>query len=195
MDPTLLWYLDRSTGLLLVLLLGAVTALGVLTSGGRPAGRLPRFATQALHRNLALVSLALLAAHVLLAVAHEYVDIRLVDAVLPGVARWEPLWLGLGTIATDLILVVAVTSGLRARLGGRSWRAVHLSAYAAWLLGTLHGLGIGTDLGWSSLTAPSWAQAPFLVGVALVVAAVGVRVVRRPAGDVLDPTPTAGALR
>ena len=53
--------------------------------------------------------------------------------------------LGLGTVATDLTIAVAVTSGLRHRMSPRACRAVQLGAYVAWPAVLLHGLGTGSD--------------------------------------------------
>ena len=128
----LLWYLNRSTGLVVLALLTLTAVLGVLATarGGR---LLPRFVGQALHRNLALWSVVLLALHVTTAVVDSYVDIRWWQAFVPWVgATYLPLWLGLGTVALDLIVLVVVTSLLRARMRHRTWRLVHVLSYAAW---------------------------------------------------------------
>ena len=152
-DGPLLWYLNRSTGLVLLVLLTITTVLGVLSLGGRPGRGVPRFVTQSLHRNLALLSVALLGAHVTSAVVDTYVDIRWWQAVVPVGATYMPLWLGLGTVSLDLIALVVVTSLLRTRLSHRSWHAVHLLSWAAWLVAVVHGVGIGTDLRAGSLLA------------------------------------------
>ena len=57
----LLWYLNRSTGLVVLALLTATAVLGVLATG-RGGRLLPRFVGQSLHRNLALWSVVLLVA-------------------------------------------------------------------------------------------------------------------------------------
>jgi sulfoxide reductase heme-binding subunit YedZ len=146
-DGPLLWYLNRSTGLVLLVLLTLTVVLGVLALGGHGRGRgLPRFVTQALHRNLALLSVVLLGAHVSTAVVDTYVDIRWWQAVVPVGASYMPLWLGLGAVSLDLIALVVVTTWLRARIGLRGWHAVHLLSWAAWAVAVAHGIGIGTDV-------------------------------------------------
>lgn len=165
----LLWYLNRSTGLVVLALLTATAVLGVLATG-RGGRVLPRFVGQALHRNLALWSVVLLVVHVATAVVDSYVDIRWWQAVVPWVgATYLPLWLGLGTLALDLLLVVTVTSLLRARMRHRTWRLTHLLAYAAWAVAVGHGLGIGTDLrtaGWERSAV--WASVALVAGIAVV---------------------------
>lgn len=182
-DAPVLWFLNRATGISLLVLLSASVALGVLALRGRAAGdgggRVPRFVTQALHRNLALGATALLAAHVVTAVGDEYVDIRWWDALLPWGGKYEPLWLALGTLSLDLMVAITVTTALRGRLGHRSWRVVHVTSWAAWLSGTVHGVMIGTDLR-SPDDWASWSIAPTASGIGLVLLALAYRVLARP---------------
>ena len=182
-ESPLLWYLNRSTGIVLVVVLSLSVALGVLALRGRAAGdgggRIPRFVTQALHRNLALGALALLLAHVVTAVLDSYVDIRWWQALVPWGGSYRPVALALGALSLDLMLAVAVTTAVRARLGHRGWKVVHLAAWPAWLAGVAHGVLIGTDLD-SPRTAPPWALAPTAVGIGVVVLAAAYRVLARP---------------
>jgi sulfoxide reductase heme-binding subunit YedZ len=149
-DGPLFWYVNRATGVVALVLLTLTTVLGVVASGARPGRGLPGFVTQAVHRNVALLAVVLLFVHVASAVVDQFVDIRWWQAVLPFGASYQPLWLGLGAAAVDLLVVVVVTSLLRARMRYRSWRVLHLAAYALWALAMAHGIGIGTDL------AASW---------------------------------------
>lgn len=45
------------------------------------------------------------------------------------------------------MLALVITSLLRRRIGHRTWRAIHWSAYAAWPVALVHALGSGTDAG------------------------------------------------
>jgi methionine sulfoxide reductase heme-binding subunit len=180
----LLWYLNRSTGLVVLALLTLSAALGVLSAGSRGGRLAPRFVVQTLHRNLALWSVVLLAMHVTTAVVDTYVDIRWWQAFVPWVgASYLPLWLGFGTLALDVMVLVVVTSLLRDRMRHRSWRLVHLLAYAAWGVAVAHGLGIGTDL-----RRPGWERTTVWVSVALVAGLVVVRLVRVTAARALGQT-------
>src|SRR4051794_5231456 len=132
-DP-LLWYVNRSTGLVLLVLLTLTTALGVLSArrAPGPGGAVPRFVPQAVHRSLGLLSLLLLAVHIASAVLDEYVDIRWWHALAPAGLQYRPVWLGLGVVASDVLLAAVLSSLVRVRLRHRHWRAVHLTTYAAW---------------------------------------------------------------
>jgi methionine sulfoxide reductase heme-binding subunit len=172
LNGPLLWYLNRSTGFVLLVLLTLTAVFGLIATG-QNGRRLPRFVSQAMHRNLALCSLVLLSVHVTSAIVDTYVDIRWWQAFVPWVgASYMPLWLGLGTVGLDVMLLVVVTSLLRARMRHRSWRLVHLLAYVAFGLSVAHGLGIGTDL-----RPVGWERSSVYGALVLVAGAALVRVV------------------
>lgn len=142
-----LWYLGRGSGVVSLLLLTIVVALGIATRSGRPLPGLPRFAVAAVHRAASLTAVTFLAVHVGTLLADPLAGLRLVDVIVPFAGTYRPVWLGLGTVALDLIGALVVTSLLRQRIGARVWRLVHWAAYAAWPVALLHGLGTGTDAG------------------------------------------------
>jgi methionine sulfoxide reductase heme-binding subunit len=160
---------SRAAGIIALVLLTATVVLGTLATAPTRSTAWPRWARQTLHRDLALLSVGALLVHVAAVVLDNFVDIHWYAAVLPFTSGYQPFWVGLGTLAFDLILVVIATSLLRVRLGFRTWRAVHWLTYAAWPIAVLHYLTTGTDAG------AGWGVALAVVAVGLVVAAVGVR--------------------
>jgi predicted ferric reductase len=173
-EGPLLWYLNRATGITLLVLLTTSVVVGVLSTGSRPGRGLPVFLTQHVHRNVALLSVVALVVHVLTAVGDSFVDIRWWQAVQPFGATYEPLWLGLGALSLDLIVAVVVTSALRTRLGHGAWRLVHNASWVAWLCALAHTLGIGTDIENGRL----WAVVPTAASVLAVSLAAGLRLSR-----------------
>jgi methionine sulfoxide reductase heme-binding subunit len=144
-SSTPLWYTTRATGLVALVLLTAAMAAGLLSSIRFESRNWPRFVTLGLHRNLSLLALAFTVLHVLTTVLDGFVSIPLQDAFIPFIGSYRPFWLGLGAISFDLMLALIVTSLLRTRMGLRSWRLVHWTAYACWPIAVVHGLGTGTD--------------------------------------------------
>ncbi len=65
--------------------------------------------------------------------------------VVPFASPYRPLWTGLGTVAVDLMVAVAVSSALRQRISARTWRGIHWLAYGSWPVAMAHALGEGTD--------------------------------------------------
>jgi methionine sulfoxide reductase heme-binding subunit len=161
---TRFWYTTRATGLVAMVALTISMAFGLLSSVGYQRPGLPRFVTLGLHRNASLLALAFTAIHVVTTIADGYARIRVQDAFIPFISSYRPLWLGLGTIASDLMLALIVTSLLRARMSYRTWLAVHWTAYACWPVALLHGLGTGSD------TPVRWVLLLTLLCVAVVTA-------------------------
>jgi len=165
-----LWLVSRAAGVVALVLLTATVVLGTVSTAPSRSATWPRWARQALHRDLALLSIAALAVHIGAVVLDDFVDIRWYVPLVPFVSAYRPVWVGLGTVAFDLVLVVIATSLLRVRLGARTWRAVHWLTYAAWPVAVLHYLTTGTDA-----RAP-WGVALAVLAVVAVAVAVAVRV-------------------
>jgi methionine sulfoxide reductase heme-binding subunit len=153
MTPSPLWYASRGLGMVLLMALTTSVVLGIVTSRRWRGYEWPRFLTAGLHRNVALLAVALLPLHGLAVVLDPYAGLGLKDITLPFASAYRPLWLGLGVLGGELLIALVVTSLLRNRLGLRLWRLTHWLAYAAWPLAVLHGLGTGTDTraGWALL--------------------------------------------
>jgi predicted ferric reductase len=152
---TAVWYTIRATGVVALVLLTVTTVLGLLSSSRVRTKRWPAFAQVDLHRWASLIAVTFLGLHVVTAVLDTYVKVGVLSAVVPFVSPFKTFWTGLGTIALDLILVVAVSSALRQRIPARTWRGIHWLAYACWPLALAHALGSGTDASqlWMDATA------------------------------------------
>ena len=85
------------------------------------------------------------ALHVVTTVTDPYASINVVSAVLPFTSPYRRIWLGLGTVAFDLLLAVLITSLFRVRVGLRAWRLVHWAGYVCWPVALIHAVGTGTD--------------------------------------------------
>src|SRR2546430_160021 len=126
------WYLTRGSGFISLGLFSAAAALGLLTAGRVWSPRWPRFVTESLHRSVSLVAVCLVVVHVTTILLDKYVKISIVDAFVPFVSGYVPLWVGLGALAFDVILALILTSLLRARMSRTVWKAVHWLAYLGW---------------------------------------------------------------
>src|SRR4029077_20013465 len=127
------------------------------------------------------------ASHVLLEVlAHRS---RAVDAVVPFLASGRTLYLGLGTLASDLVLLITLTGVARRKFASHwtaTWRGVHVTAYLAWPLAIVHGLLSGR-------AAKPYVDWSYGACAAAVAVAVVVRLVApRRSGTVALPDPAPG---
>jgi len=183
------WYLMRGSGVVSLLLLTAVSALGMATVSRWRPGRVPRFVTLGLHRNLSLLALVFLGIHVVTAVIDPDATVRAVAVFVPALSGRYGIWLGLAALALDLVIALVVTSLLRQRLPERVWRSVHWSAYLAWPVALVHGVGMGTDNG------ATWMLAVDAACIALFGAAIALRLTMAPRGLTKHLEPSLRAAR
>ena len=106
-----------------------------------------RVMAQAVHRAVSFGALAFLIIHIVTEILAQRV--HAIDAFIPFLSPYRTFYIGLGTIASDLILLLVVTSIVRKRFTAHGkawrWRAIHYTAYAAFVLGVAHGLMGGRD--------------------------------------------------
>ena len=101
-----------------------------------------RVMAQAVHRAFSFGALAFLIIHIATEILAQRSHI--IDAVIPFLSPYRTFYIGLGTIASDLIVLLVVTSILRKRFTAHGkawrWRAIHYGSYVAFVFGVLHGL-------------------------------------------------------
>jgi hypothetical protein len=110
----------------------------IMTPGGR-------IAAQAAHRAASFAAVVFLAVHITVEVLAG--RSRAADAVVPFLDHGRTFYLGLGTVASDLLVIIVVTGLLRGRFAAIRpawlWRALHAVAYLCWPLAVAHGLLAG----------------------------------------------------
>jgi hypothetical protein len=169
-------------------LIGMTTAVGVgLLATDRIVMRPGhRVVAQSVHRGVSLGALAALIVHVALEiVAHK---VGVFDVVVPFLSRFRTLYTGLGTLAADLFVLIAVTGFLRGRFAGKwpwAWRSIHAAAYAAWPLSVMHGL-LG---GRTAKPYVDWSYGGCLALVAIALAIRVVATVRNDSEKLAHPVP------
>src|ERR1700694_1206181 len=167
MTDTVLWYTTRGAGAVSLVLLSAVVVLGVLSSLRFQSASWPRFLTTGLHRNVALMAVVFLALHIITAVGDPFTHLGWAPAVIPFSSYYRTFWLGLGTVAFELLLAIVVTSLVRGFIGQSAWRVIHWLAYASWPIAVIHGFGTGTDA-WSAWFLALTAACIAVVAIAVV---------------------------
>jgi len=170
MNAHALWYLTRGTGIVALALVTASVLIGILASLRTGGARTPRFVVAGLHRNVSLMTVAFIVVHVATTILDAYAPIRVVDAVVPFISAYRPIWLGLGALAFDLVLALIITSLVRVRIGLKTWRGIHWFAYACLPIAVVHALGTGSD------AARPWMLAVLIGCAAAVVIAALLRV-------------------
>jgi sulfoxide reductase heme-binding subunit YedZ len=144
-QETFAWVVARASGIILLLLLWAAAALGLLLSG-RPSTRTwPRGFLVEGHRELAAFGAAALAVHLLVILTDPFQRFQWFELVIPGLSHYRPLYVGAGVLAGELLLVVGLTSLGRRTFRERWWRWTHRLALPAFALAWVHAVGTGTD--------------------------------------------------
>lgn len=167
-DIPWLWISARTFGICawaassLVVIIGLMTAGRMMPSMIRPATRV------AVHRTFATLTLVFVVGHVLTLLPDPYAQLSVLDVFVPGLAVSQTFATALGTAAFLVLAGVAVAGSMRDRMSRRSWRTVHMLAYAVWPLVTVHYILMGTD------AMASWSLA-MIGAVALMIAFLLVR--------------------
>ena len=125
----------------LIALCGSVT-LGLAATDRMILSPGHRIFVQSAHRAASFGALAFLIIHIVTEILAQRVHV--LDAFVPFLSPFRTFYIGLGTIASDLILLLVITGILRKRFTANSnawrWRAIHYTSYLAFVFGVWHGL-------------------------------------------------------
>ncbi|HXJ63500.1 MAG TPA: ferric reductase-like transmembrane domain-containing protein, partial [Actinomycetota bacterium] len=154
--------------------LSAVVALGLSMAGRMSLERWPKFAIESVHRFGGILVGVFIAIHVVAVAIDAYLPFSLTSLFVPFTAKYRPVWIGLGIVAMELLVALAVTNHYRnKRLQYLTWRRLHYTNFVVWGAATLHGVGSGTD------RSQPWLIAIYAAAVAIVCGLIAWRVARR----------------
>ncbi|MDG4787270.1 hypothetical protein O7626_15250 [Micromonospora sp. WMMD1102] len=128
-----------------------------------------RVLLQSAHRSLGIIAVFCLVLHVLTKISAGHISPG--KALLPFVSG-ASVYVGLGTVAGAMMVMVLWTGLVRARFAGVGkpwlWRTLHSISYAAWPIALVHGLQAGR-------AAATWVTLSYLLCMAIVLALLGIR--------------------
>jgi sulfoxide reductase heme-binding subunit YedZ len=166
------WYAARAGGIVALVLLTSVVALGISFADKAHPLPLARFAIEDVHRFLGLLTGAFIGVHVLTIAIDAYLPFSPVQIIVPLASRYRPLWTGLGIAGAELLVALAVANHYRNRVPYRLWRRSHYLNFAVWSAAIAHSLGAGTD------SHARWALGIYIALVVLVLTLAARRFVR-----------------
>ncbi len=141
------WIIGRSTGLAAYCSMWAMCLIGLWLRHPwrwrRPLLH-PETALR-LHAALAAVTIVLTGAHVVSLALDRYAGVGWLGVVLPGSATYRPVAVGVGVVALWLLVAIAATARLGARLIGRAWLPIHRLALPVFTAVFCHSVLTGTD--------------------------------------------------
>lgn len=133
------------SGVFALVALTAAVGAGVLATDRIVMTPELRILSQGLHRMMSLVAISALANHIMLEIIAHRANV--IDGFVPFLAVRRTFFMGLGTLSSDLLIVIIVTGILRNKFSATSrrwtWRALHATSYGMWPLAILHGLLAG----------------------------------------------------
>ena len=129
-------------GVFTLIALSASVALGLVATDRMILNPGHRIWAQSAHRAASFGALTFLIIHIVTEILAQRVHV--LDAFVPFLSPFRTFYIGLGTIASDLILLLVITGILRKRFTANGnawrWRAIHYASYVAFVFGVWHGL-------------------------------------------------------
>jgi len=129
-------------GVFTLIALCASVVLGLVATDRMILNPGHRIFVQSAHRAASFGALVFLVIHIVTEILAQRVHV--LDAFVPFLSPFRTFYIGLGTIASDLILLLVITGILRKRFTANGnawrWRAIHYASYLAFLFGVWHGL-------------------------------------------------------
>ena len=120
----------------------ASVALGLVATDRMILNPGHRIWAQSAHRAASFGALTFLIIHIVTEILAQRVHV--LDAFVPFLSPFRTFYIGLGTLASDLILLLVITGILRKRFTANGnawrWRAIHYASYVAFVFGVWHGL-------------------------------------------------------
>jgi DMSO/TMAO reductase YedYZ heme-binding membrane subunit len=129
-------------GVLTLISLCASVGLGLVATDRMFLHPGHRVLVQSAHRAASFGAVTFLIIHIVTEILAQRSHV--LDAVVPFLSPFRTFYIGLGTIASDLIIMLVITGILRSRFNANGkawrWRAMHYTSYVAFVFGVWHGL-------------------------------------------------------
>ncbi len=167
----LAWYGVRATGFLAYFAVAGSVIYGLLLSTKLLDAIAHRPVSFALHKDLALVGLALSGLHGLLLLGDHTYAFTLVAIAIPFASPYAPTAVAVGQLAFYVAAIVTGSFYVRRQIGQRAWRLIHYLTFLGFVGVTVHGIASGSDTG-----AP-WASWLYIVPITAVAFFLAYRIV------------------
>jgi methionine sulfoxide reductase heme-binding subunit len=168
------WYAARAGGVAAYVLLTLNVSIGLLMTGKKTMKHWPRFALEDVHRFTGILTGTFVVLHITTVAIDSYLPFSPLSLAVPFISTYRPIWIGLGIVAAELLLALAITNHYRnTKLSYRTWRRWHYVNFGVWTAATFHSIGSGTD------RSTTWLLAIDAVAVGTVCALTTWRILRR----------------
>jgi methionine sulfoxide reductase heme-binding subunit len=141
------WYGARATGFLAYVAVAGSVVYGLMLSTKLLDAIAHRPVSFALHKDLALVGIALSGLHGLVLLGDQTYAYTPAAIVIPFASPYAPAAVGVGQLAFYGLAIVIGSFHVRRRIGQRAWRRIHYLTFAGFVGVTAHGIASGSDTG------------------------------------------------
>ncbi len=147
------WYVTRAAGITGYLLLWLSTAWGLAVPSRILQGKLHGTYTYDFHQFISLLAIGFIALHVGVLMLDAYLPFSIAQILVPFIAPYRSLWVGVGILSFYVILLVTFTFYIRNLIGSKAFRTIHVFSLLAFIGAAVHGFFAGTD---SPLPVVQW---------------------------------------
>lgn len=119
---------------------------GIVLKSGWALTRIRHATIYGIHQTLTVFGLTLGVVHALTQLAVPRGPVRVVDEFVPFTNPGDPIGIGIGVIALELMLALILSVLVQRRLGYHRWRSLHRVAHVAFVLLIGHVLVSGSDV-------------------------------------------------
>ncbi|GAA1809277.1 hypothetical protein HC028_26120 [Planosporangium flavigriseum] len=137
----------HTAGFLGYILLWITVMWGMMLGRGWAMTRFKHSQLYATHMTFALIGMTLGWGHAFIQLANPVGTVRLIDEFIPFANGRDPIGIGVGVIATEIMTALLISMPLQRKLGYSRWRALHSLAYASFTLLAGHVLLSGSHVG------------------------------------------------
>lgn len=184
-----IWEMIRASGLIAYVLLSVSMIVGIGVRVRALDWLMKRAWVLEGHQTLSVLAVVFTGAHIVFTLLNQHVPFSVLDILVPFASGWRPVAIALGIIGFYLLVLLTFSSWLRPVIGQRTWRTIHYSGFAAWVLALGHGVFSGSD------TSQAWVQWLYLLSAASVGLLIVFRVLTAGNRAAQSPKPNDGRLQ
>jgi methionine sulfoxide reductase heme-binding subunit len=147
-QPSMFWFLARSSAWAAYMLLWSAMALGLMITSKTAKiwpGGLEAFE---LHKFVSLLALAMSLFHAFILLGDSFLPISLGQILVPfSVDAYQPFWVGVGQLCAYSLGLLCLSFYVRRRITQRVWRLIHFLSFFTFAGVLFHAVNSGTDAG------------------------------------------------
>lgn len=161
------WYLSRSFGIASFVLLFFSAVIGMMMTTGIMHRVLSPASSWSLHRTTGIVLILSIALHLCSLLFDRFVNLGLLDLLVPFYSSYQRLYLSLGIIGFYIFIPVIWSSLFWVDKYSKLWRTTHVLSFLMYFAVFIHSLFIGTDTHQPWMLAIYWSTGLIMGGLIL----------------------------